>query len=573
MEFVSESPASELALARASLAAVSPLVDGALAHLNKVCSVEGRLSPAVLDEQQLVSYDISFCVAEQRASRNLLDYAEQVMEQDVLAVWVACQFVSEAINTIVGRLSSRPADYGLSRRDIAEAMEQSEAGGLAAFYLSSARMAALGKALIEREGDFLPANLDEEKLIIRDTFRRFASDVVMPLAEEIHRQDLDVPEAILQPLREMGCFGISIPERYEGLQPDSGDDSLYMILVTEELSRGSLGAAGSLITRPEILARAVLNGGTEDQKSQWLPRVASGETLVGIALTEPDYGSDLASAKLKATPTEGGWLLNGSKTWCTFAGSASVLLTLARTGEEKDGYKGLSFFLVEKPRTEGHEFIVQQDDTQGGGKLTGKAIPTLGYRGMHSFDVFFENYFVSDANVVGGEAGVGKGFYYAMMGLTGGRMQTSARAAGIMQAACEQAIGYAKERKVFAHAVADYQLTLVKFSRMIATLLASRQFSYAVARQVDAGGGQMEASLVKLFACRAAEWVTREALQIHGGMGYAEEVPVSRYFVDARVLSIFEGAEETLALKVISRELIANATGKKAVEGKSEAAA
>ena len=152
-------------------------------------------------------------------------------------------------------------------------------------------------------------------------------------------------------------------------------------------------------------------------------------------------------------------------------------------------------------------------------------------------------------------------------------MQTSARAAGIMQAACEQAIGYAKERKVFAHAVADYQLTLVKFSRMIATLLASRQFSYAVARQVDAGGGQMEASLVKLFACRAAEWVTREALQIHGGMGYAEEVPVSRYFVDARVLSIFEGAEETLALKVISRELIANATGKKAVEGKSEAAA
>lgn len=568
MEFVSESPAAELKLARSSLAAVSPLVDSALAHLNKVCSVDGRLSPAVLDEQQLVSYDISFCVAEQRASINLLDYARQVAEQDSLAVRVACQFVCEAIHAIVGRLSSRPGDYGLSRRAIAEAVEQSEASGLAAFYLASARMAALGKALIEREGDFLPANLDEEKLMVRDTFRRFANDVVMPLAEEIHRQDLDVPEQILQPLREMGCFGISIPERFGGLQPDSGDDSLYMILVTEELSRGSLGAAGSLITRPEILARAVLNGGTEAQKSHWLPRVASGETLVAIALTEPDYGSDLASAKLKATPTEGGWLLNGSKTWCTFAGSASVLLTLARTGEEKDGYKGLSFFLVEKPRTEGHQFDVQQDASLGGGRLTGKAIPTLGYRGMHSFDVFFEDYFVADAKVVGGEAGVGKGFYYAMMGLTGGRMQTSARAAGIMQAACEQAISYARERRVFARPVADYQLTLVKFSRMITTLLASRQFSYAVARQVDAGGGQMEASLVKLFACRAAEWVTREALQIHGGMGYAEEVPVSRYFVDARVLSIFEGAEETLALKVISRELMA-----KAVENKSEAAA
>ena len=568
MEFVSGSPATELALARLSLAAVDPLVDRALAYLNGICSVSGRLSPAALDEQQLASYDISFCVAEQRASRNLLDYAEQVAEQDALAVWVACQFACEAINTVVGRLSSRPADYGLSRADIVQAVEKSEANGLATFYLASARMAALGKALIKREGDFLPANLDEEKLIIRDTFRRFASDVVMPLAEAIHRQDLDVPEEILQPLREMGCFGISIPERFDGLQPDSGDDSLYMILVTEELSRGSLGAAGSLITRPEILARAVLNGGTDAQKSHWLPRVASGETLVAIALTEPDYGSDLASAKLKATPAEGGWLLNGSKTWCTFAGSASVLLTLARTGEEQDGYRGLSFFLVEKPRTEGHEFDVRQDAGLGGGRLTGKAIPTLGYRGMHSFDVFFENYFVSDANLVGGEAGVGKGFYYAMMGLTGGRMQTSARAAGIMQAACEQAIGYARQRKVFAQPVADYQLTLVKFSRMITTLLASRQFSYAVAREVDAGGGQMAASLVKLFACRAAEWVTREALQIHGGMGYAEEVPVSRYFVDARVLSIFEGAEETLALKVISRELIARAGDEKSADKK-----
>ena len=168
---------------------------------------------------------------------------------------------------------------------------------------------------------------------------------------------------------------------------------------------------------------------------------------MAIALTEPDYGSDLASVKLKATKTEGGWLLNGAKTWCTFAGAASVMLTLARTGVVSDGHKGLSFFLVEKPRTEGHEFDVTQD---GGGKVTGKAIPTLGYRGMHSFDVNFEDYFVADANLVGEEGGIGKGFYYAMAGLTGGRMQTSARAAGIMQAACEQATNYAKDRKVFA---------------------------------------------------------------------------------------------------------------------------
>ena len=211
---------------------------------------------------------------------------------------------------------------------------------------------------------------------------------------------------------------------------------------------------------------------------------------------------------------------------------------------------------MEKPRTSGHSIDVTQP---GGGRLSGRAIPTLGYRGMHSFDLAFEDYFVPDSHLLGREDGLGKGFYYTMNGLTGGRLQTSARAAGLMQAACEQAIGYARERKVFAQPIADYQLSQVKLSRMITTLQASRQFSYAVARLVDAGGGKMEASLVKLFACRAAEWVTREALQLHGGMGYAEEVPVSRYFVDARVLSIFEGAEETLALKVIARDLIANA--------------
>lgn len=561
MEFLSDTASADIDIARAALAEISPLLDAALVHLHHVCSTDDGLLPAALDRHQLVSYDISFCVAEQTASQNLLDYAAKVCQQDNLSVSVACQFVAESIRSIVARLASRPAEYGLSRQTLHSATARSEAGGLGDFYLASARMAALGAELIRREGDYLPADLDEQKLIIRDTFRRFATDVVMPLAEDIHRRDLDVPEAILQPLREMGCFGISIPERFGGLQPDEGDDSLFMILVTEELSRASLGAAGSLITRPEILARAVVNGGTEAQKQHWLPKVASGDNLVAIALTEPDYGSDLASARLKATKTDGGWLLNGAKTWCTFAGSASILLTLARTGDDSEGYKGLSFFLVEKPRTEGHEFNVQQEGSvdSPGGKLTGKAIPTLGYRGMHSFDVSFEDYFVADGNLVGEQGGIGKGFYYAMAGLTGGRMQTSARAAGIMQAACEQAIGYARERKVFAQPIADYQLTLVKLSRMISTLLASRQFSYAVARQVDAGGGKMEASLVKLFACRAAEWVTREALQIHGGMGYAEEVPVSRYFVDARVLSIFEGAEETLALKVISRELIANA--------------
>ncbi len=540
---------------RVALSAIRGLVDRGLAWLRVQCSADGRLSPELLDGQQFASYELAFCVADLTAAESFLDYSERV-QGDALACWAALQFGAEAGKTVLARLASRPGDFGLTLRQVTDSAVAFDDTGLPERYLAAARMAQLGQLLGAREGDFLPADLDGEKEIIRDTFRRFATEVVMPLAEGIHREDLDVPEAILQPLREMGCFGISIPERYQGLQPDSGDDSLYMILVTEELSRGSLGAAGSLITRPEILARALMAGGTEEQRDHWLPKVARGETLCAISLTEPDYGSDLAAARFRATQTAGGWLLNGGKTWCTFAGAANLILVLARTGTEAEGFRGLSLFLVEKPRTLGHEIEVTQP---GGGRLRGRAIPTLGYRGMHSFDLSFEDYFVPDAQLLGGASGLGKGFYYTMAGLTGGRLQTSARAAGVMQAACEQALAYAAERKVFAQPIADYQLTQVKLSRMITTLQASRQFSYAVARQVDAGGGRMEASLVKLFACRAAEWVTREALQIHGGMGYAEEMPVSRYFVDARVLSIFEGAEETLALKVIARELIANA--------------
>lgn len=382
----------------------------------------------------------------------------------------------------------------------------------------------------------------------------------MPLAENIHRFDTDIPDEIIDGAAAMGCFGTCIPEQYGGLMPNDSHDSIGMLVVTEELSRGSLGAAGSLITRPEIAARALLAGGTEEQKALWLPRMAAGEKLTAIAITEPDYGSNVAGLSLKACRVNGGWQLNGAKTWCTFAGKADVLVVIARTDSDRNkGHRGLSMFLVEKPQFPGHEFNYE---SSSGGRISGKAISTIGYRGMHSFDLAFEDYFVPDTGLVGGETGLGQGFYLTMAGLSGGRIQTSARACGVMKAALERAVSYAGERKVFDAPIGNYQLTQVKLARMWAALTASRQFSYAVARLLDNGDGKMEASLVKLFSCRAAEWVTREALQIHGGMGYAEEADVSRYFVDARVLSIFEGAEETLALKVVAKELIANAGGK-----------
>jgi (2S)-methylsuccinyl-CoA dehydrogenase len=329
--------------------------------------------------------------------------------------------------------------------------------------------------------------------------------------------------------------------------------------VTEALSEGSLAAAGSLITRPEILTRALLAGGTPEQQEYWLPRLAAGDPLCAISITEPDHGSDVASLTCRATRVDGGWLLDGAKTWCTFAGKAGILMLVARTNPDRAlGHKGLSVLLVEKPGFEGHEFEVRQPR---GGLLTGRAIPTVGYRGMHSFDLAFENFFVPEANLLGGEAGLGKGFYFTMAGMVGGRMQTAARACGVMRAALKAAIRYCEDRKVFGQPLLAYPLTQAKLARMGARLAACRQLACTVAKEVDRGEGRMEASLVKLLACRSAEMVTREALQLHGGMGYAEESPVSRYFVDARVLSIFEGAEETLALKVVARSLMERTLG------------
>ncbi len=375
----------------------------------------------------------------------------------------------------------------------------------------------------------------------------------------MHRTNGDVPEDIITGLAEIGGFGLSVPEEYDGFATGGESDYIGMVVATEELSRGSLGIGGSLVTRPEILTRALVAGGTEEQKRAWLPRIASGEVMVGIMVTEPDFGSDVAGVKATATATDGGWVVNGVKTWATFAGRANVLMLLARTDPDRTkGHRGLSVLIVEKPQAEGHSFAFEDGR---GGKMEGRAIDTIGYRGMHSYEVAFDNWFVPTGNLIGGEAGLGRGFYLQMAGFENGRLQTAARAVGLMQAAFEAGLAYAQERKVFGKPVFEYQLSKAKLARMAALIQAGRQFSYDVARKMAAGEGTLEASMVKAYVCRAAEWVTREAMQLHGGMGYAEEFPVSRFFVDARVLSIFEGADETLCLRVIARRLAEQAAG------------
>ncbi len=549
--------------AEAALKQAQGLVEASLSDL-RARSLDGeKVSPAKLDQHQLVSYELALCSSEAAAARFMLDYARELHSTAGSASGsvrfedrLAALFCAEAVNSIAARLRARPADFGLDDAAISTALGETAVVNFLAQQLNAGNIATVGQQACERGGDLGADLLDDDHLMMRDSFRRFADDVVMPLAEEVHREDLIIPAEILDALREMGCFGLSIPAAYGGIQDDDHEDNMGMIIVTEELSRGSLGAAGSLITRPEILARALKKGGTEEQKQYWLPKLAAGDPLCAVAVTEPNYGSDVAGVRLKATRTEGGWLLNGAKTWCTFGGKAGVLLVLARTNPDLAAkHKGLSTFLLEKPVYEGHDFEFEQE---GGGKLTGRAIATIGYRGMHSFDLFFDNVFVPEGNMLGGPEGEGKGFYYTMAGFAGGRIQTAARAVGVMQAAFERSITYAKDRVVFQHPIADYQLTQVKLARMAAHLAACRQFTFGVAKLMDQGEGDMEASMVKLLASKTAEWVTREALQIHGGMGYAEETPTSRYFVDARVLSIFEGAEETLALKVIIKTLLDN---------------
>jgi len=231
---------------------------------------------------------------------------------------------------------------------------------------------------------------------------------------------------------------------------------------------------------------------------------------------------------------------------------------LARTDPDRSiGHRGLSMFIVPKERGDAHGFELTSDSQFGPAKMEGRPIDTIGYRGMHSYEIAIENWFVPEENLIGREGGIGKGFYYQMAGFENGRLQTAARALGVMQAALEEARQYAIDRNVFGQPIHEYQLTQAKLGRMAITIQGARQFAYEVARLMAKGEGALEASMIKAYVCKAAEWVTREAMQIHGGMGYAEEYTVSRLFVDARVLSIFEGADETLCLKVIARQLVA----------------
>ena len=462
---------------------------------------------------------------------------------------LAGAFVADAVADVAGRIVGSRGDVGCRSADAAQARARLRRRRTAR-PSSSSRSRHASRS----DGHRLP-HLSDEFELVRETFHRFAEDKIRPVAEHVHRANADIPEDVIAGLAEIGGFGLSVPEEYGGFAAGGEHDYLGMVVATEELSWGSLGVGGSLITRPEILTRAIVQGGTEEQKRRWLPRHRQRRA-------DGRRHGDRARLRLRRRRHQGDGdadrrrLRHQRREDVGDVRRPRQRPHAARPHRPRPDGRAPRALAVRGREGARRRATRSRSSSRAAGKIEGRAIDTLGYRGMHSYEVAFDDWFVPAENLVGGEAGLGKGFYLQMEGFENGRLQTAARAVGLMQAAFEAGLAYAQERKVFGQPVFDYQLSQAKLARM-AALDPGRAAVLLRRRPPDGPGARArsQASMVKAYVCRAAEWVTREAMQLHGGMGYAEEFPVSRYFVDARVLSIFEGADETLCLRVIARRL------------------
>ena len=394
------------------------------------------------------------------------------------------------------------------------------------------------------EGDFGDWGLGDETLdMVRDQFQRFANDKVIPHAQGWHNRDELIPIEVINELSELGVFGLTLPDDYGG----HGMGKEAMCVVTEELSRGYIGV-GSLSTRSEIAGELIRLGGTEEQKQHYLPKIASGEIIPTAVFTEPDTGSDLASLKTRAVLEDGHWKVQGSKNWITHAARADLMTVLCRTKQDEPGYRGLSMLLAEKPRgTSENDFPV--DGLEGG------EIEVLGYRGMKEYTLGFDGFQIPEANLLGGVEG--QGFKQLMATFEGARIQTAARAIGVARNALEIGLSYAHERRQFGKSLFAFPRVFEKLAWMAVEIMIARQLTLFAARRKDADERcDLEAGLAKLLGAQVAWAAADNALQIHGGNGYALEYPISRVLCDARILNIFEGAAEIQA-HVIARRLLA----------------
>ena len=542
-----------LALSRAALAPVEGVFEQARESVRATVSEEGRISGRLIEANQFACHGLAWLATYVESLRQMQGWAEKLTGEgsfgEVESLLHQIAF-GEYLSQIIGGIQMnqgeivRLKDMGLGA-DAVMALCTDAVTTLMARGNSQGARTRLVELMVERSAEITvgKTGLDEELEMIREQFRRFAVDKVEPFAHEWHLKDELIPMEIIEELAEMGVFGLTIPENLGGF----GLSKASMCVVSEELSRGYIGV-GSLGTRSEIAAELILAGGTDEQKEKWLPLIASGEVLPTAVFTEPNTGSDLGSLRTRAVKGEDGdYTVTGNKTWITHAARTHVMTLLARTDPSTDNYKGLSMFLAEKtPGTDADPF-----PTEG---MTGGEIEVLGYRGMKEYELGFDGFKVKGENLLGGEEG--KGFKQLMETFESARIQTAARAIGVAQAALDVGMRYALDRKQFGKALIAFPRVSGKLAMMAVELMIARQLTYFSAREKDEGiRCDLEAGMAKLLGARVAWANADNALQIHGGNGFALEYSVSRILCDARILNIFEGAAEIQA-QVIARRLL-----------------
>ncbi|WP_300551183.1 acyl-CoA dehydrogenase family protein [Roseovarius sp.] len=542
-----------LALTGASIAPVETFFEAAKDNIRQLVSADGRVSGAAIEANQSAAHGLAWLATYTESLRQMQHWATRLKESgsfgEVEQLLLQIGF-GEYLGQIQGGILMnqgeivRPHDMGLSANDIA-AFQTPAVTTLIADGNSQAARTRLVELMQERSAEITVGRtgLDDELEMIREQFRRFSVDKVEPHAHDWHLKDELIPMEIIEELAEMGVFGLTIPEEFGGF----GLSKASMVVVSEELSRGYIGV-GSLGTRSEIAAELILCGGTDAQKAQWLPKLASAEILPTAVFTEPNTGSDLGSLRTRAVKDENGdWKVTGNKTWITHAARTHVMTLLARTKPDTTDHRGLSMFLAEKtPGTDEAPF-----PTPG---MSGGEIEVLGYRGMKEYELGFDNFHVKGENLLGGEEG--KGFKQLMETFESARIQTAARAIGVAQSALDVAMKYAIDRKQFGKSLIDFPRVSGKLAMMAVEIMIARQLTYFSAWEKDNDRRcDLEAGMAKLLGARVAWAAADNGLQIHGGNGFALEYTISRILCDARILNIFEGAAEIQA-QVITRRLL-----------------
>jgi (2S)-methylsuccinyl-CoA dehydrogenase len=545
-------PVSDVAsVAQEASTAVEALLADATYKVRSRVTADGRTVGRLFDQEQRATHGLAWIATYVEAIRQLCAYAQRqsdagrLGETEELIVRIG---LGEYLAQIVGGIPMsqgefvRPADVGLSTAEVAARITPA-VDTLMASGNTAARRARLAELIRKHHGATIgDCGLDETLESIRDEMRKFAESEVVPHAQQWHRTNSYIPLDVIAQMADLGVFSLTIPEDYGGMA--LGKES--MCVVSEELSRGYIGV-GSLGTRSEIAAELILGSGTDEQKRKWLPKIASGEVLPTAVFTEPNTGSDLASLKTRAVREGEVYRIYGNKTWITHPVRADLMTLLVRTNPKEVGYQGLSMLLAEKPRG-------SDADPFPAAGMSGTEIEVLGYRGMKEYEIAFDGFEVKAENLLGGVEGLG--FKQLMQTFEAARIQTAARAVGVAQAAMDQAVHYAENRVQFGEQLASFPRVSDKIVMMATEIMIARQLTYFAAREKDKGRRcDLEAGMAKLLAARVAWAAADNAVQIHGGNGFALEYPISRILCDARILSIFEGAAEIQA-QVIARRLL-----------------